>query len=40
VRAGTDVAKEVADVVLLCKDLATVCEGVVIGRKTYGNTIK
>lgn len=38
--AGTDVAKEAADVVMLSKDLATICEGVIIGRKTYGNTIK
>lgn len=37
---GTDTAKEAADVVMLDKDLATVCEGVLIGRKTYGNTIK
>lgn len=26
--------------VMLDKDLATVCDGVIIGRKTYGNTIK
>ena len=26
--------------VMLDKDLATVCDGVLIGRKTYGNTIK
>lgn len=38
--AGTDTAKEAADVVMLDKNLATVCDGVLIGRKTYGNTIK
>ncbi|BDA47243.1 probable magnesium-transporting ATPase, P-type 1 [Coccomyxa sp. Obi] len=40
VDSGTDTAKQAADVVMLDKDLATVCEGVLVGRKTYGNTIK
>lgn len=38
--AATDIAKMAADIVMLDKDLATICEGVIIGRRTSGNTIK
>lgn len=38
--AGTDVAKEAADIVLLDKDLGKLSVGIRLGRITYGNTIK
>lgn len=38
--AGTDTAKMAADMVMLDKDLAIICKGVLTGRITYGNTIK
>lgn len=37
---ATDVAKAVADVILLDKDLAVLAAGVVEGRRTLGNTMK
>jgi len=37
---GVDICRESADVILLAKDLNVVADGVVIGRKTYVNTIK
>ena len=35
-----DVAKEAADIVLLDKELETLRDGVVEGRKTFANTLK
>ncbi len=40
VQEGVDVAKEVADIVLLEKDLAVLEAGVREGRKTFANTLK
>jgi Mg2+-importing ATPase len=40
VDSGTDVAKDAADVVLLEKDLGVVAEGVMEGRRIFGNTMK
>ncbi|BDB60710.1 MAG: magnesium-translocating P-type ATPase [Rhodococcus sp. (in: high G+C Gram-positive bacteria)] len=40
VDAGTDVAKDAADVVLLEKDLGVLADGVTEGRRTFANTIK
>jgi Mg2+-importing ATPase len=40
VAGAVDVAKESADIVLLHSDLRVLGEGVVEGRKTFGNTIK
>ncbi|CAL8460948.1 g479 [Coccomyxa elongata] len=40
VDSGTDTAKMAADMVMLDKDLDSICKGVLIGRMTYGNTIK
>ncbi len=40
VDTAADVAKESADIVLLRKDLMVLEEGIVEGRKTYGNMIK
>ncbi len=40
VDTATDVAKEAADIVLLQKDLMVLEQGIVEGRKTYGNMIK
>jgi Mg2+-importing ATPase len=37
---GTDIARDAADIILLEKDLMVVAEGVLQGRKTYGNTMK
>jgi Mg2+-importing ATPase len=37
---AVDVAKESADIVLLKKRLRVVYEGVLEGRKTFGNTLK
>lgn len=37
---AVDVAKESADIILLQKDLRVLQEGVLEGRKTFGNTIK
>jgi Mg2+-importing ATPase len=40
VDSAVDVAKEAADIVLLDKDLAVLSEGIMIGRKTFTNTMK
>jgi Mg2+-importing ATPase len=40
VDTGADVAKESADIILLEKSLLVLEEGVLLGRQTYGNTIK
>ncbi len=40
VDTAADVAKESADIVLLQKDLMVLKEGIIEGRKTYGNMIK
>ncbi|ODN01508.1 Magnesium-transporting ATPase, P-type 1 [Orchesella cincta] len=37
---GVDICRESADVILLAKDLNVVSDGIIIGRKTYVNTIK
>ncbi len=40
VDSAVDIAKESADVILLEKDLMVLEEGIIEGRKTYGNMIK
>jgi Mg2+-importing ATPase len=40
VDSAVDVAKEAADIVLLEEDLAVLAEGIMIGRKTFANTMK
>ncbi|VTS01822.1 magnesium-translocating p-type atpase : Magnesium-translocating P-type ATPase OS=Isosphaera pallida (strain ATCC 43644 / DSM 9630 / IS1B) GN=Isop_2816 PE=3 SV=1: Cation_ATPase_N: E1-E2_ATPase: Hydrolase: Cation_ATPase_C [Gemmata massiliana] len=40
VDTGADIAKESADIILLEKSLMVLEEGVQLGRRTYGNTIK
>ena len=40
VDSAVDVAKEAADIVLLDQDLDVLSEGIVIGRKTFTNTMK
>ena len=40
VDTAVDVAKESADIILLKKDLRVLAEGVLEGRKTFGNTMK
>jgi len=40
VENAVDVAKESADIILLHKDLTVLNEGVLEGRKTFGNTMK
>jgi Mg2+-importing ATPase len=40
VENAVDVAKETADIILLHKDLTVLEEGVLEGRKTFGNTLK
>ena len=40
VDSGVDIAKETADIILLKKDLMVLEEGVVEGRKTFGNIMK
>ena len=40
VNNGVDVAKEAADIVLTHKDLAVLKDGVIEGRKVFGNTMK
>jgi Mg2+-importing ATPase len=40
VNNAVDVAKESADIILLEKDLGVLSDGVVEGRKTFGNTMK
>lgn len=40
VDTAVDVAKDAADIVLLEKDLDVLREGVIEGRKTFGNTLK
>jgi Mg2+-importing ATPase len=40
VDTGSDVAKEAADIILLEKDLSVISEGILIGRKTFGNITK
>ena len=40
VNSAVDVAKEVADIVLLEKDLRVLANGIMEGRKTFANTLK
>ncbi len=40
VDSAVDIAKETADIVLLKKDLMVLEEGVIEGRRTFGNIIK
>lgn len=40
VDSGVDIAKETADIILLEKDLMVLEEGVIEGRKTFGNIMK
>ncbi len=40
VNSAVDVAKEVADIVLLEKDLSVLANGVIEGRRTFANTLK
>lgn len=40
VDSGADVAKEAADIVLLEKSLGVLADGIVAGRRTFGNIIK
>lgn len=40
VDSGVDIAKESADIILLEKDLMVLGDGVIEGRKTFGNIIK
>lgn len=40
VDTSADVVKEVADIVMLKKDLSVLCRGVEEGRKTFANTLK
>ena len=40
VDSAVDVAKEAADIVLLEQDLAVLADGIMIGRKTFTNTMK
>ena len=40
VDSGVDIAKETSDIILLEKDLMVLEEGVVLGRRTFGNIIK
>jgi P-type Mg2+ transporter len=40
VDTATDIAKESADIILLEKSLMVLEEGLLLGRQTYGNTIK
>jgi Mg2+-importing ATPase len=40
VDTGADIARESADIILLEKSLLVLEEGVLLGRETYGNTIK
>lgn len=40
VDSAVDIAKETASVILLEKDLNVIKDGIVLGRKTYANTIK
>lgn len=40
VNSGTEVAKAAADIILLHKDLGVLSQGIIEGRKTFGNIIK
>ncbi|CAL8112395.1 unnamed protein product [Orchesella dallaii] len=40
VDSGTDICKESADIILLEKNLNVVVDSVIVGRMTYGNTLK
>jgi Mg2+-importing ATPase len=40
VDTGTAVAKEAADIILLQKDLKVLAQGIIMGRKTFGNVMK
>ena len=40
VNNGMDIAKESADIILLEKDLMVLEDGVIEGRKTFGNIVK
>ncbi len=40
VNTATDIAKEASDIILLEKSLSVIYNGVIEGRKVYGNIIK
>jgi Mg2+-importing ATPase len=40
VNSATDIAKEASDIILLKQDLSVIYDGVIEGRKIYGNIIK
>ena len=40
VNTATDIAKETSDMILLEKSLDVICDGIIEGRKVYGNIIK
>ena len=40
VYTATDIAKEASDIILLKKSLGVIYNGVIEGRKVYGNIIK
>ena len=40
VNTATDIAKETSDMILLEKSLYVICDGIIEGRKVYGNIIK
>ncbi len=40
VESAADVAREAADIVLLSRDLGTIRDGVLFGRRTFANTLK
>ena len=40
VDSAVDIAKETADIILLKKDLMVLEEGIIVGRRTFGNIVK
>lgn len=40
VDTGTDIAKDSANIILLEKNIGVITDGIIVGRTTYGNTIK